>query len=115
MKNQTKFELLIVGVIILISVYITFNREKEISNIEENKGVTIATIFDCTSTVHDPWLAKIEYTYHVNGKKYSSKDNSFDSKFSKCVDSKDCIGKRFALYYNVSKPEESKIDFNDER
>ena len=91
------------------------DREKEINNIEENKGVTIATITSCTSTVNAPFKAAIEFTYKVNEKKYSSEDNSFDFKFTKCVDTKDCIGKRFTLYYNISNPKESKIDFNDEK
>lgn len=115
MNKQIKFEWIVVGVILIISLYLSFNREKEIKNIEENKGEVIATIINCSSTVHDPFKILIEYKYMVDNETYYSRENSFETKFSKCVETKNCIGKRYSLYYNKSNPEESKIDFDDEK
>jgi len=115
MKNQIKFEWVVVACIILASLFFTFRREKEISNIEKDKGVTIATITDCSSTVNAPYHPRIEYEYKVDGDIYYSDESSFKSEFSKCVETRNCIGKRYTLYYNKSNPNESKIDFDDER
>lgn len=114
MRNQIKFEWVVVGCILLVSLFLTFRREKEISNIEKDKGITIATITDCSSTVHDPFNIKIEYKYKINEDIYYSSESSFNRELSKCVETRNCIGKRYALYYNKSNPKESKINFDDE-
>lgn len=95
-------------VVIAVKLYNDYNDSNEI---DANTSITEGEIVDYYIVgTHSPHLI---YRYTVEGKEYTETLKLF-SKFKGCEETKECIGRKFTVYYSSKNPEKSKIDFDQE-
>lgn len=101
-------------VLILCFFYVrTLNRNNRMQTFKDDGSYTIGEIIDHNiSGFNENFYVK--YIYEVDDRKYiESVDNPYE--FRDCYKTRDCIGKKFIVYYNPNNPKEAYIDFSDER
>ena len=105
MNRKIVEKALMIIVIIGLAIYY-FVQHKTKNEIAKNHEETIGVIVDYYEVFPDHHY--LNYEYFVKNKKYKN-EISPDIKFLTCPDKKDCIGKKYLVYYEPTKPENSII------
>lgn len=104
--NRKKAEkvLMLVVLIGLATYYLVQHKARNeiVRNHEETVGV-IVDYYEIFPATH-----YLTYEYSVGNKKFKKQINP-DVEFKGCPDTKDCIGRKFPVYYDPTKPENSII------
>jgi len=78
----------------------------------QNSQETEATIVDYQIKGAGAGLDHIStLEYEINNKLYQKSVNT-SVRFTKCYESRECIGRKFILYYKIDNPNEVRIDFD---
>ncbi|MCX2744925.1 hypothetical protein OO013_13665 [Mangrovivirga sp. M17] len=108
-KRIISFIFIAIMLFFISSELINDYRSKQ--DIEENFATTEGEIIDYYIVGTDsPYL---KYQYMVDGKSYK-KSTSVFSAFMGCEKSKECLGRKFVVYYSKVNPLNSKIDLKQE-
>lgn len=111
--KSTIFKVLVVGTILCISIFKSINEKKGFKSLKDKGSYVIGEIIDHRVSGYAETYY-VEYLYTVNNIEYMNTVN-FRFKFRDCHNTRDCIGRRFTVYYNPDDPKESYIDFDDEK
>jgi|SRR5690606_25486151 len=111
--KDSRIQLVLVVLILGFFYFRTLNKNKKINTFKNKNSYTIGEIIDQNiSGFNENFYVK--FIYEVNGKRYTeSVDNPYE--FRDCYKTRECIGKKFVVYFNPDNPEEAYIDFDDER
>lgn len=111
--ENTKVQLIVIAVVIGFSIFKTIGEKSENNSLKGDGTYTIAKIIN-HSVIGYAEAYYVEYEFFVNNKKYVKSVN-YSRKFIDCYKTKECIGRKFVVYYNRENPDEAYVDFNDER
>lgn len=104
--------LIILGIVLLISFYKSYNNNISEKELKGKGYFTVGEIIDHrVSGLSETYT--VEYEYEIRDDIYTKSVN-YDFKFINCYSTRECIGKKFKVYYDPENPEENYIDFNDE-
>ena len=109
-KKAKLFLLPILIIIVIYSIFKTIKTEKNENQLKAENNYVIGEITD-----HKVYgLAEsyyIHYKYSVNGTEYSkSMNNSF--KYTDCEKTRNCIGMKHVVYYDIKNPKNAFMDLN---
>lgn len=111
--ENKKIQVIVLVVILSFSLWKTINIKDKNQKLFNIGDTTIGVIVDHT-VIGYAETYYVGYVYKVAGIEYSKSINySFD--FITCHRTRDCIGRRFTVYYNPDDPKEAYIDFDDEK
>lgn len=107
--QKRKFQLIILFVVLCFSVYKTINKsdKKELYKSQDNYVIGEIINHKVTGLSETYYVT---FKYSVSGKNYT-KSTNYSKKFVDCYKTRDCIGKKFKVYYNNNDPDEAYIDF----
>lgn len=111
MKRRTKIELLIISVLIILLIAYWTRSSNELKEIEDFKGKTEGIIINYELVGADNHY--LTYEYYVEFDRYENRLIP-DKFFKDCYKSKNCIGRKFVVYYSTRTPKLSKIDLKSE-
>ena len=100
-------------IVFVLAAYFHIESRNKIRIIEKNSVITTGEIINHrTKGANSQYL--IKYFYIVDNQTYT-KEINYTTKFVTCYRTRDCIGKRFAVYYDRNNPENAIIDFENEK
>ena len=113
-KPQRGTSMIVLGLFLLIlGYYLMHQRQTKISEISDNFSITIAEIIDygMNPGIGNGYYVKYKYKLYktIFEKKIDCNDRFFD-----CDEKRDCIGKKFLLYFKKEDPNFNIIDFENE-
>lgn len=111
--KDIRVQTVIIVVIFICSFIWTRNENLKNENLKKSGVATIGTIIDRYVTGNNETYY-VKYTYSIDEEIYTKSVN-YSWKFSNCEKTRDCIGRKFTVYYDKDNPDNSFIDFNDER
>ena len=112
--KDSKVQVAIVIIVFLISILNTRNNDIKNQDLKSQNNFTIGRITDSYSTGAEYGTQYIEYSYSVDKKDYIKSVNYIE-KFLGCNRSRNCIGRKFVVYYDKNNPEKSFMDFDEEK
>lgn len=110
-RKRFRIELCIAIIIAIWVLYKAFKEYSAFKEIELNKAKTTGVIIDYK--IIGTYNHYVHYEYFVEGKRFD-KNISSEKIFKGCYKNRDCIGRKFVVYYSKENPEKSEIDLDQE-
>jgi thioredoxin-related protein len=110
-RSRFRFELILAIVLIGLAVIVWKKDFRSNQEIDNNKGETVGKITDYQ--IVGPDNHYLNYSYIVEGAIYHNRIVSKKT-FKNCEKTKDCIGRKFKVYYSKIHPNKSRIELSHE-
>ncbi|MBA6157195.1 hypothetical protein H3Z83_11790 [Tenacibaculum sp. S7007] len=109
-QKVNRFLIPIAVIVVIFSIFKTIKNDKKEEQLKLENNYVIGEITDhkvtgLAETYH------IYYKYSVDGTEYSKSVN-YSFKYSDCQRTKNCIGVKHPVYYDIENPNNAFMDFN---